>query len=118
MISSRTSTSPKASYFAERVAQNTYNEVKRDQKRGCGQCRWCKSNHPFGCPHVADQSQIDAVMASVVEETRMAEQKKETCHLCGFPSEPHEQRLHSHCMNDENIRADQVGADWNPPQAA
>lgn len=55
-------------FFRERVDQNTYGEVKRDRtRRGCGVCRWCLANHPLGCPHTADQSQIDAVMASIVE---------------------------------------------------
>ncbi|HEX8183778.1 MAG TPA: hypothetical protein VF747_03480 [Blastocatellia bacterium] len=35
------------------------------QRIGCGACRWCVTKHPFGCPHSADQSDIDAVMAMV-----------------------------------------------------
>jgi hypothetical protein len=30
----------------------------------------------------------------------------ETCHLCGLPTDPSEQRVHQHCMSDENIRFD------------
>lgn len=30
----------------------------------------------------------------------------ETCHLCGLPTEQSEQRIHQHCMSDENMRSD------------
>jgi hypothetical protein len=33
-------------------------------------------------------------------------QPQETCHLCGQPTKPEEQRIHQRCMNDENVRAD------------
>lgn len=32
----------------------------------CGQCRFCKESHPFGCPRVATRSDIDSVMASAI----------------------------------------------------
>ena len=33
------------------------------ERKGCQRCKWCLGKHPFGCPHTADQSQIQAVTA-------------------------------------------------------
>jgi hypothetical protein len=50
--------------FLRQLAHEAPSEQPRASGRySCGSCRWCMSNHPYGCPHRADQSQEDAVMA-------------------------------------------------------
>jgi len=43
----------------------------------------------------------------LAQEARYAAEATETCHLCGNPSHPVEQHIHTDCANYEQFLADQ-----------
>lgn len=54
---------------AARVAEKSFlarqrnnNLIFPDAKPGCGECRFCLTNHRFGCPHTADREGVRLVI--------------------------------------------------------